>query len=303
MAGGLRIVALGLLVFGLAGCQRPMFSGQSGANNNWLGGPGDSATLFQRLPNGQSQYSTQQQIEQISQLSKQMSEMSQQLARFDTDNQGLHSQVASLQQRLDTANNYNVQLKQQLRDATVQLQQQSNGQQLANAPSTSAQPLSASPAGQHQFAGNATLRANNSLMGKLSPLQAAGVKASMDGDVIRIEFPSEQVFVPNTYQIQQGQQALFNNLATTIRQHFPEQFIGIESHWDQTPVQGSTNSLQQLTATQSLAVLNYLTQAGIPNQQMFTVGMGSNRPRYPNNASQNRRIEIVIYPETFRPSL
>ncbi len=271
-----------------------MFQGQTAAQNPLWSARGDSAGMFQRLPNGEVQYASQQQGEQITQLSKQLTDMSQQLGRFDTDNQGLHGQVASLQQKLEGANNYNYQLKQQLRDATVQLQQfQQSGpqQQLAGA-QTQAQ-------GPYQFAGNATIHANNSLMGKLSPLQAAGVKASMDGDVIRVEFPSDQLFSAGTYQVQAGQQNLLNNLASTIRQHFPQQFIGIEAHWDQTQVQGSTTSLQQLTATQSLAVLNYLTQAGLPNQQMFTVGMGSNRPRYPNNAPQNRRIEVVIYPESF----
>jgi flagellar motor protein MotB len=263
--------------------------------NPWMGGQAQNASLYQRLPNGQVQYATQQQGEQIAQLSKQMTEMSQQLSRFDTDNQGLHGQVASLQQKLDAANNFNHQLKQQLRDATVQLQQQANSQATGLAAQSAG-----NASGPYQFAGTATIRANNSLMGKLSQLEAAGVKASMDGDVIRIEFPSDQVFVPNTYQIQPTQQVHFNNLANIIRQQFPEQFIGIEAHWDQSAVQGSSTSLQQLTATQSLAVLNSLAQAGVAGQQMFTVGMGSNRPRYPNNAPQNRRVEVVIYPESYR---
>jgi flagellar motor protein MotB len=137
-------------------------------------------------------------------------------------------------------------------------------------------------------------------MAKLSQIQAAGVKATMDGDVIRVELPSDQVFVAGTYQIETGSQMLLNNLASAIRQHFPQQFIGIEAHSDNSQVQGSANSLQQLTATQALAILNHLTQAGLPNQQLFTVGMAANRPRYANNSAQNRRVEVVIYPETYR---
>lgn len=278
----------------LVGCQRPMFPGPAEGQGSWWSARGAGAGSFQRLPNGQVQYDSPQQTEQMANLSRQMNDMSQQLSRFDADNQGLHGQVATLQQKLDAANNYNYQLKQQLRDATVQLQQvQQNPGQLA-------QQNASGSGGVHQFAGSATIRANNSLMGKLQSLQNAGIKASMDGDVIRIELPSEQLFIPNTYQIQPGQLSQLQHLAATIKQQFPEQFIGVEAHWDRSQIQGASGSLQQLTATQSLAVMNALEQAGVPNQQMFTVGMGSSRLRYPNNAPQNRRVEIVIYPETTR---
>ncbi len=300
MTNVLRLVVIGLVTAAFAGCQRPMFPNQTGG-----GAATGSASLFQRLPNGQAQYATQQQSEQIGQLSKQLSDMSQQMGRFDTDNQGLHGQIASLQQKLDGANNFNYQLKQQLRDSTVQLQQyqQSKGQleqQLAGSQLQAQQSQTANRPGPYQLAGSATIHANNSLMAKLSQVQAAGVKATMDGDVIRVEFPADQVFAPGTYQIQASQQVLLNNLSSAIRQHFPQQFVGVEAHWDNSEIQGSSNSPQQLTATQALAVLNHLTQSGMPNQQLFTVGMGGNRPRYPNNAPQNRRVEIVIYPETFR---
>ncbi len=305
MTNVLRLVVIGLVAAAIAGCQRPMFPTQTGGQNPMLGAGSGGASMFQRLPNGQAQYATQQQGEQIGQLSKQLSDMSQQMGRFDTDNQGLHGQIAALQQKLDGANNYNYQLKQQLRDSTVQLQQyqQSKGQleqQLAGSQLQAQQSQTANRPGPYQFAGSATIHANNSLMAKLNEVQAAGVKATMDGDVIRVEFPADQLFAPGTYQIQASQQMLLNNLSSAIRQHFPQQFVGVEAHWDNSQIQGSTNSLQQLTATQSLAVLNHLTQSGMPNQQLFTVGMGANRPRYPNNAPQNRRVEIVIYPETFR---
>jgi chemotaxis protein MotB len=227
-----------------------------------------------------------------------MAEMSQQLSRFDVDNQGLTGQVASLQQKLDAANNYNYQLKQQLRDSVAQLQhfQQTNGrleQQLAASTQGSA------ANGSFQLAGNPTIRANNSLMSKLGQVQAAGVKATMDGDVIRVELPSDQVFAPGTYQIQTSQQNVLNQLAASIRQHFSQQCVGIEAHWDHSLVQGGAASVQQLTATQALAVFAQLSQSGLPAEQLFTVAMGSGRPRYPANAAQNRRIEVVIYPETF----
>jgi flagellar motor protein MotB len=41
---------------------------------------------------------------------------------------------------------------------------------------------------------------------------------------------------------------------------------------------------------------------GLPEKQLFTLAMGANRPRYgagaAANPAPNRRIEIVVYPET-----
>ena len=294
-----------LLLAAAAGCQRPMFPGATANNQAPWSNP--SQWTQQMWGNGSN---AGQNPEQLAQLTKQLADVNAQLTRFDTDNQGLYTQVAALQQKLDTANTYNYQLKQQLRDATVQLQQvqvarDAAEQRLAAAANSTATPSATggnlaqaqpSPSNPYQLAGSTTLRANNSLLGKLEAVQAAGVKAWMDGDLIRMEFPSDQLFTPGTFELAGTQKILLNNVASTIRQHFPRQFIGIEAHWDSTPVSGAATSLQQLTASQALAVFNHLTQAGLPARQLFTVGMADNRPRY--TGPQNRRIEIVIYPET-----
>ena len=154
-----------------------------------------------------------------------------------------------------------------------------------------------------RFAGGATIRANNSLMQRLSAIQIPGGQARMDGDVIRIEFPSDRMFVPGTYQIQPAQLPVMQNIVTTIRQNFPKQIIGIEAHWDNTPLNPPTTTHHQLTATQALSVFDNLVRLGLPNNQMFTMAMASNRPRHPTGmaggVSPNRRIELVIYPETY----
>jgi flagellar motor protein MotB len=310
-----RILVISAIALAASGCQRPMFPGPTAqtAPAQW-GTSGNLAPWFQRLPNGQVQYSNQQQGEQLAQLSQKLSEVNQQLARFDADNQGLHAQVAALQQKLDASQSFNLQLKQQLRDATAQMQQIQQAksvaeQQLAALQNSAAGPPPTAsrqnaagwnpPSNPYQLAGSATLRANNSLLDKLAALQSQGINAWMDGDVIRVEFPSDTLFITGTYDVADTQKILLNNLASSIRQHFPQQFIGIEAHWDASQIQGAGNSLQQLTATQALAVFNHLAQAGLPASQMFTVGMAASRPRYANPSAQNRRVEIVIYPESF----
>lgn len=156
--------------------------------------------------------------------------------------------------------------------------------------------------GRNQFA-SATIRANNSLMRRLNEIDIPGGEARMDGDVIRIEFPSDRMFVSGSYQIAPSQRPVLSDIVSTVRRSFPRQIIGVEAHWDNTPLNPPGTTDHQLTATQSLAVFEELIRLGLPERQMFTMAMASNRPRHPagsfGGVSPNRRIELVIYPETY----
>ena len=72
----------------------------------------------------------------------------------------------------------------------------------------------------------------------------------------------------------------------------------------ETELAAEIKSLQaQLAAAQALAVLDTLTRRNrLPGQRFFVVAQGANRP-LASNATQagqtsNRRIELVVYPET-----
>ncbi len=307
----------------MAGCatntpQQSMFGAQPNSNP---ANPAYAANPSLFSPSGgAAQQNTQQ-------LAAEMGSLNYKLQQFDSDNQNLNAQVAALQQRLQISNSYNDQLKQQLSDQMVQLQQartqiqqtpnqtqianngfQSGGTNYQNAGYQNAGSntagnvptipgLSANNAST-PFAG-ATIRANNGLMNKLQAVQLPGFKTWMDGDVIRIEGPTDRLFVSGTYQLNTNDAGTITQLANTIRQQFPRQVVGVEAHWDGTPIEPATTSHHQLTATQSLAVFDLLVRSGLPNAQVFTMAMGSNRLRYPKGNPANRRIEIVIYPETF----
>jgi flagellar motor protein MotB len=254
-------------------------------------------------------------------LSDQVRGLNQRLGQFDSDNQQLLTEMAGLKQKLQAAGDYNYQLKQQLADSVSQLQLVQNEkrnieQQLAGSPNRSTDPgwsqqsgtLAGSTQGAPtqlagQLAGTATLRANNSLMQKVQQVQIQGVTTRMDGDVIRVDLPSDQLFVAGTYQITAPHGQILQQLAGIITREFPRQIVGIEAHWDNSPVQPPGTTRHQLTATQSLAVFNYLQRLGLPERQLFTMAMGSNRPRgvagNPGDANLNRRVEIVIYPESY----
>lgn len=252
--------------------------------------------------------------QQFASLSNDVQRLNQRLGAYDSDNQLLNTEIASLKQKLQLANQFNQTLKEQLADTSGRFQQsemarQAATQQLAASQQNQANQTQNRLAGfggssaPTQFAGGATIRANNSLMRQLSNIQIPGGQARMDGDVVRIEFPSDRMFVPGTYQIQPAQLPVMQNIVSTILQNFPKQIIGIEAHWDNTPLNPSSTTHHQLTATQSLAVFDNLVRLGLPKTQMFTMAMASNRPRHPQGTvggvNPNRRIELVIYPETF----
>lgn len=289
-------------------------------------------------PVGNGQISGQVQ-QQYAQISNEVQRLNQRIGAYDSDNQLLNTEVAALTQKLQLANQYNQTLKDQLSDnsnriqlsemekqaalqqlASAQMQYEQLNRQAQNSPNglgrgdTGSFSRGNSGQSQNRLAGfnggsaptqfsGATIRANNSLMQRLSQIQIPGGQARMDGDVIRIEFPSDRMFVPGTYQIQPAQLPVLQNIAGTIRNSFAKNIVGIEAHWDGTPLNPSTTTHHQLTATQSLAVFDNLVRLGLPKNQLFTMAMASNRPRHPQGViggvNPNRRIELVIYPETY----
>ena len=239
-------------------------------------------------------------------LKQQLADTSGRIKQTDFDRQSATQQIAMLQGQVEELNRRNdQQLQQQQRFA-----QNQNG---FNSPNNQ-NGISGQFAGfnndrnnnsgsQTQLPGSATIRANNSLMRRLQDIQIPGGQARMDGDVIRVEFPTDRLFVPGTYQIQPAQLPVLQDIASTIRQSFPRQIIGIEAHWDGTPLSPPGTTDHQLTATQSLATFDELIKLGLPRNQLFTMAMASNRPRHPqgnvSGVSPNRRIELVIYPESY----
>ncbi len=313
--------------------RRPLggfFSGLGSRSGNQP--PAGSSTT-----NGVIPTNSPQQFQQFSQIASQVNSLNQRASAFDADNQLLNTEVAGLKQKLELANQYNQTLKEQLADTSGRIQQTEiernraiaqaeqlkrqvaqQQQQSANVTQGQFAQVSAQPwqrqgerfasrdsfngNGQTQFA-SATIRANNSLMQRLNDIDIPGGEARMDGDVIRIEFPSDRMFVSGSYQIAPSQRPVLSDIVSTVRRSFPRQIIGVEAHWDNTPLNPPGTTDHQLTATQSLAVFEELIRLGLPERQMFTMAMASNRPRHPagsfGGVSPNRRIELVIYPETY----
>lgn len=228
-------------------------------------------------------------------IASQLGTMNERLTQFDADNRDLHTQVAQLQQMLQMSEEEKRLLKQQLVDASselenVQVARQETEQQL--------QAIQTSNRGR----GGATITANNSLKTRLQVIEIPGAEVRLDGDVVRIELPADRLFTPGRTDLQPTGMTLLEQAGRSIRQYYPRQVIIIEGHTDPMTGSRSVVTAHQLTATQSLAVFHHLSRTGIiPAEQMFTMGMGANRPRFSNGEAagraRNRRIELVIYPE------
>lgn len=229
-------------------------------------------------------------------LASTIEQLNAKLSTFDASNQQLHTEVAQLKRQLSVAEDEKALLRKQMADTLTKYKQLLAAKKEVDGRLTAIQASARS-------IGGAEIRANNSLIGKLQELNLNGIEAREDGDTIRITLPTDQLFEPGTYRLKTTGQAMLDQVATEIKRHFSRQIIGIEGHLDDMRLNGS-QSLHQISATQALAVFDYYrTRQAIAERQMFILGYGANRPRYSNVSpmarSGNRRIEIVVYPETY----
>ncbi len=136
-------------------------------------------------------------------------------------------------------------------------------------------------------------------------LRELGFPVEEDNGVIRIRVPSDQLFQPGSAQLSASASSALDRLAQVISNEYKRQRIAIEGHTDNAPLYGGTYSTShQLAAAQSNAILEQLTRRNqLPGAQLFTLAHGENYPIGDNSTamgrSTNRRIEFVIYPETW----
>lgn len=222
-------------------------------------------------------------------------EIEQKLSHLDADNRDLQSQLAQERQQRQLVVDQLELFKRQLSDTVGQLtaaqgDKAQSEQQLAGL-------LASSKRG-----GAATLTSNNSYRAPLDAIQIPGVEVRQEGDVIRIELPSDQLFRPGTAQLQPGGIQLLDEVSEAVSRSYGRQRISVEGHVDNSQINGGLD-LHQYSASQAAAVFQQLTQrARIPREHLTVVAHGANFPRVSNatpaGRARNRRIELVVYPET-----
>ncbi len=261
----------------------------------------------------------QQELESLADLRRRSLEL-------DANNRDLHAQLAQSQQENRLFEDQTRLLKQQLDDTVARLNDAREQQKLAT---QRMEELQGESQRQYQVAqqqiqmarqeaeqrvaqletnlarrGGAKISANSSVQRNLAPISITGLQVRQDGDVIRIELPSDQIFAPGTATLNADAAPLIDRVADAVRQNYARQIIGIEAHTDPNAIQSGTwSSNHQLSAAQATAVFEQLTkrhQFGV--QQLFVLGHGANYPVASNGTpagqQRNRRVEVVIYPET-----
>ena len=181
--------------------------------------------------------------------------------------------------------------------AALRDQLASTSTQLAQARATG-RPIDATEA--QQPAGIMAPAAMQAAMGQLS---MPGVESRLDGNVVRIEVPSDRLFEPGSANLLPAGTALLTQVSTEVGRVYPGHFLGIEGHTSTEPLQNASwGSQHQLAVARASAVFDFFTtRTSLKQGQLFLVAHGPNHPVVSNATSagraRNSRVEIVIYPE------
>ena len=228
----------------------------------------------------------------------QLAELRRRVQLLDDNNRQLHTQLAQSEQQSQVYRDELNLIRQQLADTTSKLEATALAAREAESKIRGFQAST-------QLRGNASITPNTNLQQLAARLNLGGVPVQQDGDVLRIIVQSDQLFQPGTAQMQPQAALVLDPIAAQLKSVFPRQRIAIEGYTDNSPMYGGqVSTSHQLASAQTAAVLDLLTRrAGMPPQQLFTVAQGTNNPRASNDnaagRATNRRIELVVYPDTF----
>lgn len=148
----------------------------------------------------------------------------------------------------------------------------------------------------------------SAVQASMGQINLPDAQVRLDGSVVRIEIQSDKLFEGATSAIMPGGAAMLTQVAAELVRVYPNHFIGIEGHLDSEPLPaGSQLPPHQLTAARAAAVFDFFTsRTPLPARQLFLVAHGPNHPVVSNatatGRARNRRIELVVYPETVAPS-
>lgn len=289
-----RMLGIGLILSSLAiplGCNR---------SNPYLT---SNPSGFSLAGNGGMPFPTTPEQQQA--LTAQIAEMERRAKLLDENNRQLTTQLAQSQQQMQLYKERSDLMQRQLAEVNNQLQ----SSRIANAQSSQQlQGLSnrlQNMESSQQRRGNARLTANVSKTVSGNAFRDLGFQVDEVDGVVRVRVPADQLFQPGTSQLAPSANAILDKIAQGITSQYTRQRIGVEGHTDESQLYGgSFASSHQLASAQSNAVMDYLTRRSqLPANQLFTLAHGSNYPlgdnQTPAGRFMNRRIEFVVYPETW----
>src|SRR5436190_4017753 len=187
-------------------------------------------------------------------LTAQLADLNRRLGQMDGNNTDLHKQIAHKERQLNAAQEQLNLMQKQMADSTSKWKEALTAKQDAE------QKLKLQQASS-QFKGGAAITANNSMKQSLALVNLPGLDVRQEGEVIRIEIPSDRLFVPGTAQATGNSSMILDEIANAIARSYPRQRIVVEAHGDGT---GGANALTShtLTASQAQAVFQQLVTRG-----------------------------------------
>ena len=209
----------------------------------------------------------------------QQRDVQQRIAALDADNQQLQALVAQQQQQT----------------SQMQVALQQSQRELADARNQSG------PGGGSVARRGVSARAA-SHGGALPIARIQGADVVQDGDLVRIRIESSQLFGPGRAELKPEVSATLDRVAQALKSDYSGRLVGIEGHTDADPITKSKwKNNHELSVARSVAVFEALKRRGVPESQLYVSGYGPNHPLAASSSkqskSQNRRVEIVVYPE------
>lgn len=206
----------------------------------------------------------------------QQRDVQQRMAALDADNQQLHALLSQEQQQ-------KLQMQAALQQQLADTRQQS-GQEGGNSARRGVSARSASHGGALPIA------------------RIQGADVVQDGDLVRIRLESSQLFGPGRAELKPEVSATLDRIAQALKSDYSGRLVGIEGHTDTDPITKSKwKNNHELSVARSVAVFEGLKRRGVPESQLYVSGYGPNHPLAASSSkqskSQNRRVEIVVYPE------
>jgi len=267
-------VYLGLLLTGSAGCKSGAFQPPPTAT---------TATGGVAIP------------QQAQALAAQVQDLNRRVAQLDLNNADLHRQLAQKAQEQAAAQEQVALLQKELGSIAQRYKDSQLAQQQAQ------QKVTAMEAST-RFRGGASISANSSVKQSLAAVSIPGLDIRQDGELIRIEIPADKLFAAGSPQMQAGGQRILDEVASAIARSYPRQRIVIEGHMDDS-FAASPATGHALAGQQAQAVFAQLVDRGrLPARQLSVLAMGDNHPlasnATPAGKAKNRRIEIVVYPDS-----
>ena len=239
------------------------------------------------------------------QLPAQLAELERRAKLLDDNNRQLTTQLAQSQQQMQLFKERSELMQRQLADVNNQLQQTRVSSMQTTQQFRGLEDRVKVDQSLQDRRGGARLTANTSTKIGGESMRELGFPVEINDGVIRVRVPADQLFQPGTSQLSPSASGILDRVADVIKRSYARQRIAVEGHTDNAPIYGGAFSTShQLAAAQSNAVLDHLTRRNqLPGNQLFTLSHGDNYPvadnQNPAGRASNRRIELVIYQETF----